>query len=296
MNITAYMEEKRQQVDAFLEGALPPADLFPSKIYEAMRYSLFAGGKRVRPVLALAAAEAVGGNSERAMAVAAAFELVHTYSLVHDDLPAMDNDDFRRGKPTNHKVYGEAIAILAGDGLLTLAFDILSDGRFISDIPAAKLPAIINLVAKASGVSGMVGGQAADILFEGQEVDFATLEFIHVHKTGALIRASVVAGGMAAGANPEQVEALSHYGKEIGLAFQIADDILDVEGTREEMGKNVGGDSGKGKNTYPAFFGIEESRNRAAAALDRALKAIEHFDEKAEPLRDLARFIVLRRH
>lgn len=296
--IVSYMEARRAEVETFLGRLLPSEGLFPPKIHESMHYSLMAGGKRIRPVLCMAAAEAAGGGitgNDALLAVASSFELIHTYSLIHDDLPAMDNDDFRRGKPTNHKVFGEAVAILAGDALLTLAFDLLVDRKYTGTIPADRLLAITHEIARASGVSGMVGGQAGDIYFEGRDVDFATLEFIHIHKTGALIRAGVVTGGMVAGANDKQLEALNHYGREIGLAFQIADDILDVEGTMEEMGKNVGGDSGKGKKTYPAFFGVEESRRLAEAALGRALKALECFDHKADSLRELAEFIVFRR-
>jgi geranylgeranyl diphosphate synthase type II len=259
-----------------------------------MRYSLFAGGKRVRPILAVAAAEALGAKTADLLPIAGSLELIHTYSLVHDDLPAMDDDDLRRGRPTCHKVYGEAVAILAGDGLLTMAFETLSDPRRLKAVPANRLVSIIKEVSTASGVFGMIGGQVVDMESEGRDVDFPTLEYIHTHKTGALIRASVRVGALYAKAGKRQFTALTHYGEMVGLAFQIADDILDVTGTREEIGKDVGSDIKKGKKTFPGFYGLEESRRRAGEVADKAVHALRDFDRKADPLRELAKYIVNR--
>jgi len=294
MDITAYLAKKKNAVDRALEKLVPPAKTFPSSVHEAMRYSLFAGGKRVRPVLALAAAEALGAPAAGLLPVAGALELIHTYSLIHDDLPAMDDDDFRRGRPTCHKVYGEAMAVLAGDGLLNMAFEILSDPRHMKTIPANRRLAIIREISVASGVLGMVGGQVVDIQSEGKEVDFQTLEYIHTHKTGALIRSSVRAGALYARAGKRQFAALTRYGELAGLAFQIADDILDLTGTREEIGKDAGSDLKKGKKTFPSFYGIEESRSKAREVADIAIQSLKDFDRKAEPLRELAKYIVRR--
>lgn len=294
MDIRSYLAKKKELVDKALEALVPPAKTFPPAVFEAMRYSLFAGGKRVRPILAVAAAEALGAKAAGLLPAAGALELIHTYSLVHDDLPAMDDDDLRRGRPTCHKVYGEAIAILAGDGLLTLAFEALSDPRRLKAIPAPRLLAIIREIATASGVFGMVGGQVVDIQSEGREMDLPTLEYIHTHKTGALIRASVRVGALYAGAGERQFAALSRYGELVGLAFQIADDILDLTGKEEEIGKDVGSDLEKGKMTFPGFFGLEESRRRAVEVVDKAVVVLKGFDKKADPLRDLAKFIINR--
>ena len=295
-----YLKQKKGLVDGFLDKAAPKADIMPASLHRSMRYSLEAGGKRVRPVLALAAAEAILGDSAAdrpgLLAAACSLEFIHTYSLVHDDLPAMDDDDFRRGKPTNHKVFGEAVAILAGDALLTHAFELLASPAFTGGMdPEARL-AIINELAQASGSMGMVGGQVVDIESEGQaDVDFATLEYIHTHKTGALIRASVRIGAIAAGASPAQLEALTRYGTDVGLAFQIADDILDITGTIEEIGKDVGSDVARGKKTYPAFVGLEESRLRAKELSGAAVRALEVFGPSALPLKEIAEYIVSRK-
>jgi geranylgeranyl diphosphate synthase type II len=259
-----------------------------------MRYSLFAGGKRVRPILAIAAAEALGARSSGLLPLAGALELIHTYSLIHDDLPAMDDDDFRRGRPTCHKVYGEAIAILAGDGLLNRAFEVLSDPRRTKAVPAVRLVAIIKEISTASGVLGMVGGQVVDMESEGREIDFPTLEYIHTHKTGALIRASVRVGALYAKASEKRLKALTRYGELAGLSFQIVDDILDITGKREEIGKNIGSDLKKGKRTFPSFFGLEGSRLRAKEVGDKAIDALRDFDHRADPLRALAKYIVKR--
>jgi geranylgeranyl diphosphate synthase type II len=294
MDIKTYLAKKKDIVDRTLDKLVPPAKTFPPVVHEAMRYSLFAGGKRLRPVLAIAAAEALGAPSRGLLAVAGSLELIHTYSLIHDDLPAMDNDDLRRGRPTCHKVYGEAVAILAGDGLLNMAFEVLSDPRRTAGIPANRMLAITREIATASGVFGMVGGQVVDIQSEGKEIDFPTLEYIHTHKTGALIRSSVRTGALYARAGKRQFTALTRYGELIGLAFQIADDILDITGKQEEIGKDVGSDLKKGKKTFPSFYGLEESRRRAVEVVDKALLTLKGFDRSAEPLRELAKYIINR--
>jgi geranylgeranyl diphosphate synthase type II len=294
MDIKNYLKKKRDVVDRVLEGLLPKTGTVPPTIFEAMRDSLFAGGKRVRPVLAIAAAESLGARASGLLPVAGALELIHTYSLIHDDLPAMDNDDLRRGRPTCHKIYGDAIAILAGDGLLNRAFEVLADPKRLKTIPAQRLLAIIAEISRASGVFGMVGGQVVDMESEGKDIDLPTLEYIHTHKTGALLRASVRVGAMYGKASEGRLRALTRYGEYIGLAFQIADDVLDLTGTQEEIGKDVGSDLKKGKKTFPSVYGIEESRRRAREVADRAIHALDGFDAKAEPLRELARYIVTR--
>lgn len=294
MDVKSYLARKKDIVDKALDKIVPSAKTFPPSVNEAMRYSLFAGGKRVRPILSIAAAESLGAKTAGLLPLAGALELIHTYSLIHDDLPAMDNDDFRRGRPTCHKAYGEAIAILAGDGLLNMAFEVLSDPRRTKAVPASRVLAIIKEIATASGVFGMVGGQVVDMNSEGKDVDFPTLEYIHTHKTGALIRASVRVGALYARAGKRQFTALTHYGEMVGLAFQIADDILDIIGKREEIGKDVGSDLKKGKKTYPSFYGIDESKRRAVEVVDKAIHALKDFDRKADPLRELARYIINR--
>jgi geranylgeranyl diphosphate synthase type II len=294
MDIKTYLTRKKEIIDRTLESLVPPVKTFPPVVFEAMRYSLFAGGKRVRPILAIAVAEALGAKTAGLLPIASTLELIHTYSLVHDDLPAMDNDDFRRGRPTCHKVFGEAIAILAGDGLLTMAFEALSDPRRLKSVPANRLLAIANEIATASGVHGMVGGQVVDMQSEGKDVDFPILEFIHTHKTGALIRASVRVGALYARAGRRQFGALTHYGEMVGLAFQIADDILDITGKQEELGKDIGSDLKKGKTTFPGFYGLDESRRRAKEVAGKAVAALKDFDKKADPLRELAKYIINR--
>jgi len=260
---------------------------------KAVRYSVFAGGKRIRPILAVAAAEAVGGTVEDAVTAGAAIECIHTYSLIHDDLPGMDNDDFRRGVPTSHKVFGEATAILAGDCLLTVAFSVLSDtSRFSAD--GAQMLRVIHEIAEASGDRGMVGGQQADLESEGKEIDLPSLELIHIRKTGALIVASVRAGAILGGAAEHDLKSLTDYAKHLGLAFQITDDILDVTGTKEEMGKQTGKDHVRGKATYPALLGLAESKERARELIDRALASIAGFEDGAAALRAIARLVIER--
>ncbi len=299
-DLKKYIHDRRRLVEEFIDRAAPKTGVMPSTLHSAMRYSLEAGGKRVRPILAIAAAEAVaGGRAETIpglIAVASSLEFIHTYSLIHDDLPAMDNDDFRRGKPTNHKVFGEAEAILAGDALLTFAFELLSSPEHMEGMDTARQVRIIHELAYASGSMGMVGGQAVDMESEGRDIDFVTLEYIHTRKTGALIRASVRMGAIAAGAGDEHLKAVTRYGEEAGLSFQIADDILDITGTKEEIGKDVGSDIEKGKKTYPAMFGLEESRSRAKELQASAIEALSVFGDKAEPLREIARYIVSRKN
>lgn len=295
MDLKQYIKDKCTIVDAALERYLPPETELPSSLHSAMRYSIFAGGKRIRPVLMLAACEAVGGNAEAVMPAACAMEMIHTYSLIHDDLPAMDDDDFRRGRPTNHKVYGEAIAILAGDALLTQAFVLMSSSLSLKTDPARML-AVINEIAGCAGSHGMVGGQVVDMESEGkQDIDLATVQYIHTHKTGALMKASVTSGAILGGADDEQLQALTRYGEAIGLAFQIADDILDIEGTTEEIGKDAGSDQARGKATYPAVMGLADAKRRATELVEMALAALERFDATADPLREIARYIIDRK-
>jgi geranylgeranyl diphosphate synthase, type II len=295
VDLSGIMAERRKLVDAALERWLPQQDECPPRIHEAMRYSVFAGGKRLRPLLALLACEAVGGKPEEALPVAVALEMIHTYSLIHDDLPAMDDDDYRRGRLTCHKVYGEAIAILAGDALLTQAFHVLADSSEM-EIPAARRVRIVAEIALAAGSQGMVGGQAMDIVAEGQQIQPATLLYLHTHKTGCLIRASIRAGAMAGGAEDLCLDALTRYGERVGLAFQIVDDILDIEGSSQEMGKTAGSDLRKKKATYPAVLGMEVSRGEAARLLQEAKAALRPLGEAAGVLIALADFVGQRRH
>lgn len=296
MDLKVYLKDKISLIDAALERYLPKEAERPVSIHKAMRYSIFAGGKRVRPVLMLAACEAVGGQIDKVMSAACAMEMIHTYSLIHDDLPAMDDDDFRRGRPTSHKVFGEAIAILAGDGLLTEAFKLMSDPRsFAGSDPVARL-AVIHEIAVCAGTYGMVGGQVVDMESEGKpEMDLPTVQYIHTHKTGALIKASVVAGAVLGGADDTQLAAIRRYGEAAGLAFQIADDILDIEGTTEEIGKDAGSDEARGKATYPAVMGLAAAKQEAQAMMDEAMLALEPLGVAAEPLREIARYIVERK-
>ena len=292
MDLNRYLAERGATVEGFLKKQMPEPSGPASVLIEAMNYSLFAGGKRLRPILCIAGAEAVGGDAHKVMPAACALELIHTYSLIHDDLPAMDNDDLRRGKPTSHKVFGEAVAILAGDGLLTEAFKMLS---MLEGLSSEILKKIIGLVAGASGWQGMVGGQTVDIQSEGKVIDAAVMDYIHSHKTGALITASVLTGAILGGGTEAQLDAINLYGEKIGLAFQIADDILDIEGNVEEMGKGVGGDSKKGKNTFPSIFGLDHAKKILDQSIDAAIKALEGFDHRAEPLRQIARYIIERK-
>lgn len=296
MDIDLYLEDKRRIVETGLQALMLKTDGPFSRHLEAMRYSLFAGGKRIRPILCLAAGEAIDNRTEVAehlLPIACALEFIHTYSLIHDDLPAMDNDALRRGKPTNHILFGEAGAILAGDGLLTLAFQLLSRSSDNS-IPAERRLRIIEIIAIGAGPLGMVGGQALDIESEKTEIDFNRLRTIHRAKTGALITCSLLAGALAAGATSDQLTRLTQYGEKIGLAFQIVDDILNVTSTTEELGKAAGSDANRGKATYPALFGLAETRQKAEEAAEDAIAALAAFDDKADPLRHLAAYLTTR--
>jgi geranylgeranyl diphosphate synthase type II len=293
VTLDEYLADRGRRVDEVIERLAPAAEQFPETIHRAMRYSLLAGGKRIRPVLCIAAGEAVNRpeNSAGIEECAATLELVHTYSLIHDDLPALDNDDFRRGKPTCHKVFGDAMAILAGDALLTLAFRVLAR----LPIPERRCVALIAELSNAAGtVDGMIGGQVADLEAEGKPVEETQLHYIHRAKTGAMIRASVRMGAIYCGAPKDEFEALSSYGQHIGLAFQIIDDVLDVEGTPESLGKTPGKDAQQQKATFPALYGVEESRKRAAEHLEAARSSLELFGDRAIRLRELAERIVNR--
>lgn len=295
MEIKQYLKEKAALVDEAL-GRFMLAEQEPlANHIRSMRYSLFAGGKRVRPILAIAAAEALGANPVPLLPASCALECIHTYSLIHDDLPAMDNDDLRRGKPTNHVVFGEAEAILAGDGLLSFAFELLAHAELQTAMPPQAQLAMIRTVAQAIGPLGMVGGQSLDLAAEGKEIPFEHLKTIHACKTGALITASVQTGALFGGADAQQYAALTEYGVRVGLAFQIVDDLLDVVGTTEELGKQVGADQAHNKATYPAFFGVERTRQIAQEAVTGAVDALAGFDHRAEPLRALACYIYDRR-
>jgi geranylgeranyl diphosphate synthase type II len=291
-DLGAYMKQRMAAVDAALDRFLPAETERPETLHKAMRYSVFAGGKRLRPVLVIAGAEAVGGSAEQVMPTACALELIHTYSLVHDDLPAMDNDDFRRGVPTNHKVFGEATAILAGDALLTLAFRLVAENARQTNISALE---VVVDIADAAGHGGMVAGQVADLEAEGRQVSAGTVDYIHAHKTGALIRTSLRVGAVLCGATVEQVRALSVAGADLGLAFQIVDDILDVVASSQELGKTAGKDQIQQKATYPAIHGIEASRARAAFLIRDAEEALRVLGPRAEPIRALGRFILERK-
>lgn len=292
-DISAYLQTRQQLCETALDGSIPV--IYPEKIYEAMRYSLLAGGKRLRPILCLATCEMAGGTIEMAMPTACALEMIHTMSLVHDDLPAMDNDDYRRGKLTNHKVYGENIAILAGDGLLAYAFEfVVANTR---NVPAEQLLQVVARLARAVGASGLVGGQVLDLDSEGKpDISLETLNFIHNHKTAALLEASVVCGGILAGVEESDRQRLSRYAQNIGLAFQIVDDILDVTATQEELGKTAGKDQKAQKATYPSLWGLEESRHQATGLIEAAIAELAPFGERAIPLIAIADFIVNRTH
>ncbi|HEY7746895.1 MAG TPA: farnesyl diphosphate synthase [Desulfuromonadales bacterium] len=292
MDLKNYLKECLARVDRALDAYLPAEDTLPVTLHKAMRYSVFAGGKRIRPVLMIAACEAVGGDAERVLPAACAMEMIHTYSLIHDDLPAMDDDDFRRGRPTNHRVFGEAAAILAGDALLTEAFILLSDAQVNARVPAEIRCRVLHTIARCAGSQGMVGGQVVDMESEGKAVDLPTLQYIHTRKTGALILAAIQTGALLGGADEASLAALSRYGEAAGLAFQIADDILDVVGDQTVIGKDVGSDQERGKATYVALLGLEEARVRARELRDLGVAALAPLGAPAEPLRRIAHYIV----
>jgi geranylgeranyl diphosphate synthase type II len=292
MMTPVFFEKDRALVEAALQKLLPNEVTPPASIHKAMRYSVFAGGKRVRPILCLESAKVFSPQADGALEIGCALELIHTYSLIHDDLPALDNDDLRRGKPTNHKVFGEAIAILAGDALLTLAFQTLA----MAPVEPQRRLAILAMIAEAAGTDrGMIGGQVADLEAEGKPGDKGMLEYIHRSKTGALIRASIVAGAIAGGAERADLVRLMSFGENIGWAFQIVDDILDVEESSEALGKTAGKDQAQKKATYPSLHGLEESRDIAADLERKALKELESYGDRAAKLRELAEFLVARR-
>jgi len=286
-----YLEQRTQAVDQALDHYLPAASVKPSTIHKAMRYSLFAGGKRIRPALCLAAAEACGGNDNDAMPLAGAVECIHTYSLIHDDLPAMDNDDFRRGKPTSHKVFGEGIAVLAGDALLTEAFLIAAKAKGWERYSHRE---ILLELGVAAGSKQLIAGQVADLEGEGKKISAEELKYIHERKTSALLCCSVRLGGMSANCTPEQLEALTQFGYNVGLAFQIIDDILDITQTTAQLGKTAGKDAAVQKATYPSIVGMEESKKLAAELTGRAFAALELFDGKAQALDAIAAYLLKR--
>jgi geranylgeranyl diphosphate synthase type II len=290
-HLDAFLAECTGTVNRALDHFLPSEKTRPATIHKAMRYSLFAGGKRMRPALLLAAAQACGGSTKDALPLACAVECIHTYSLIHDDLPAMDNDDFRRGKPTNHKVFGEGIAVLAGDALLTQAFEIAAQCQRFPRYPHDK---IILEIARAAGSLQLVGGQVADLEGENKKLSVAELRYIHERKTSALLSCSVRLGGMSANCTPGQLAALTDFGYHVGLAFQVIDDILDVTQTSEQLGKTAGKDVAVQKATYPAIVGLEKSRRIATQLTNKAFAALKPFKGKAAPLEALATYLLKR--
>jgi geranylgeranyl diphosphate synthase, type II len=290
-NLKSYLKQQQRLVEQALDQSIAIAQ--PAKIYEAMRYSLLAGGKRLRPILCLATCDLMGGTIEMAMPTACALEMIHTMSLIHDDLPAMDNDDYRRGKLTNHKVYGEDIAILAGDGLLAYAFEYVATQT--KNVAPENILQVVASLGRTVGAAGLVGGQVLDLESEGKsDITTETLSFIHTHKTGALLEASVVSGAILANASEEDIARLSQYAQNIGLAFQIIDDILDITATDEQLGKTAGKDLEAQKATYPSLWGLEKSQAKAQELVDNAIAQLSNYDAKAEPLRAIANYIVTR--
>lgn len=290
-DLNNYLKQQKALVEQALDQSIAIAR--PEKIYEAMRYSLLAGGKRLRPILCLATSDLTGGTLEMAMPTACALEMIHTMSLIHDDLPAMDNDDFRRGKLTNHKVYGDDIAILAGDGLLAYAFEYVATQT--KNVKPENIIRVVARLGRTVGAAGLVGGQVLDLESEGKsDVTAETLSFIHTHKTGALLEASVVSGAILANASEEDIIRLSNYAQNIGLAFQIIDDILDITATDEQLGKTAGKDIQAQKATYPSLWGLEKSQTKAHELIDNAIKQLSIYGAKAEPLRAIAEYIVTR--
>ena len=292
MDFISQLHKKIEFVDEILNKYMPGEETYPEEIFKAMRYSLFAGGKRIRPILLICACEAMNGDVKKTYAFAAAIEMIHTYSLIHDDLPAMDNDDFRRGVPTNHKVFGEDIAILAGDGLLNTAFEIMLEESFankdFSMVEAAKI------ISNAAGTNGMLGGQVVDVLNEGKKIDEKTLDYIHKNKTAAMIMGALKAGAVLGGANEEQVKIIENAGEKIGLAFQIQDDILDVISSDEVLGKPTHSDEKNDKNTYVTMYGLEESKKIVEKLSNEAIELFEGFGEKSEFLIKLTKYLIRR--
>lgn len=299
-DIEKYLQEKKNIIDRALENYFSrfstgeKESYIPSSLMNAIKHSLFSGGKRIRPILCISSYEAVGGRGDEVLPFACAIEMIHTYSLIHDDLPAIDNDDFRRGVPTCHKVFGEAISILAGDGLLTEAFKLMSAQT--NDRDERLILELIHEIAHASGISGMVGGQVVDIESEGKEVTLPTIQYIHTHKTGALILASIRVGARLGGADPKTLKAFTQYGEKVGLAFQIIDDILNVEGEFSQLGKSTGSDVIKRKATYPGLLGVEESRRIAKELIKSAIESLISFGPEVDPLRKIAWFMISREY
>lgn len=294
MTLEEYLRDRGQEVDRWLDKLLPSEETTPSEIHKAMRYSMFAGGKRLRPILVVAAGEAFSVVPELLYPIASAIEMIHTYSLIHDDLPAMDNDDLRRGRPTCHKVFGEAMAILAGDALLTRAFEVVAKLSVPSDKQLNKIEIITEIASAAGTVNALIGGQAVDILSEGKPVSAETLDYIHSAKTGALITASVRVGAIMGGANPDELELITKYGNMAGLAFQITDDLLDVLATSEQLGKTAGKDANVQKATYVALHGIEESRKCANELAKSAIEAVQSLSKPSWALEEIAKFFIER--
>ncbi|MDD4359727.1 MAG: polyprenyl synthetase family protein [Syntrophaceticus sp.] len=294
MNWEKALQCKAEQINAALDLLLPSVSTYPVHVHEAMRYSIFAGGKRLRGALTMAVAEALGTDEQKVLSAAAAVEMIHTYSLIHDDLPAMDDDDYRRGKPSCHKAYGEAVAILAGDALLTLAFETLAQMQEKGFEPQVVLQ-VIQEVGSAAGSRGLIGGQVVDLKSEGIRVSEKTLEYIHNHKTGALFSAAARSGGLLAGAGNKELRALGDYASAFGLAFQITDDLLDLTGDEQLMGKQTGVDLVKDKATYPALLGVEQTKKLAEKQVNRCLLSIESLGSQADFLRDAAKYLMLRK-
>jgi geranylgeranyl diphosphate synthase type II len=294
VDLKAYLDARRVTVEDALDRVLPPETAEPVTIHRAMRYSVLAPGKRLRPILVIAGAEAVAGRADTVLDTACALELIHAYSLIHDDLPAMDDDDYRRGRLTSHKVFGEAMAILAGDALLTLAFRLVATNA-ARVVPAALVGSVVAEIADAAGTDGMVGGQVVDIESEGKSISPDMLDYIHLHKTAALIRAALRVGALLAGGHAEHVEAISRAGLALGLAFQIVDDILDVEGSLAELGKSAGSDERKRKATYPSLHGLPASKQRARELIEETKQLLSSLGPPADPIRALADFVFERR-
>lgn len=290
------LEKRAEIINRALDRLVPPAKEYPAIIHEAVRYSLFAGGKRLRPVLAMAAAEVLGGDLQNILPAACSLELIHTYSLIHDDLPAMDNDDMRRGMPTCHKKYGDAIAILAGDALLTMAFGLITGCPQSGRITPDRLLGVISEISMAAGTTGLIGGQVVDIMSTYERVDGETLRYIHRCKTGAIYRASVRTGAILSGAGDDDLKKLTSYAEHLGVAFQIADDILDIVGDEKSIGKPVKSDIKNNKATYPALYGLENSKRMAVEEMEKALQAIEPYGDRADFLGELVRFVVSRKY
>ncbi len=293
-NLKIYLEKKRRIVDEALREVFRNPGDCPSALWESMKYSVFAGGKRLRPILCLAAADAVGLPQRAALRIACSLELIHTYSLIHDDLPSLDDDDYRRGRRTNHKVFGDAMAILAGDGLQTLAFEWVSNPSVYSAQNRKNVPRVVNELAHYAGYQGMVGGQVDDVLSERKKPSLSKVLSIHRRKTGALLLSSVKLPALLAGASPRKVSALTEYGRSAGLAFQIVDDILNETGESKKLGKTAGSDRSRGKMTYPSVIGLEKSKREVERLTRRAVQALESFNAKADPLKAIARYMAER--